>query len=60
MNCKILNKFFLFLFQTEGVWSTGVIPRGTRFGPFEGVAVKTPNCTSDKISWRYFWRVCLI
>ncbi|XP_037046771.1 PR domain zinc finger protein 1 isoform X4 [Bradysia coprophila] len=43
--------------KTEGVWSTGVIPRGTRFGPFEGVAVKTPNCPSDKINWRYFWRV---
>lgn len=42
--------------QTEGVWSTGVIPRGTRFGPFEGV--RTPNYPNDKTSWRYFWRVC--
>lgn len=41
--------------QTEGVWSTGVIPKGTRFGPFEGVP--TPNYPSDKSSWRYFWRV---
>ncbi|XP_059618994.1 uncharacterized protein LOC132263310 isoform X2 [Phlebotomus argentipes] len=40
---------------TEGVWSTGVIPRGTRFGPFEGVP--TPNFPSDKRSWRYFWRI---
>ncbi|XP_055689165.1 PR domain zinc finger protein 1 isoform X4 [Lutzomyia longipalpis] len=40
---------------TEGVWSTGVIPRGTRFGPFEGIP--TPNFPSDKSSWRYFWRV---
>lgn len=43
--------------QTEGVWSTGVIPRGTRFGPFEGVP--TPNYPSDKNAWRYFWRVSL-
>ncbi|XP_055315635.1 uncharacterized protein LOC129575717 isoform X3 [Sitodiplosis mosellana] len=41
--------------KTEGVWSTGVIPRGTRFGPFEGIP--TPNYPSDKCSWRYFWRV---
>ncbi|XP_053674325.1 uncharacterized protein LOC128724627 [Anopheles nili] len=39
----------------EGVWSTGVIPRGTRFGPFEGV--RTPSHPSDKQLWRYFWRV---
>lgn len=45
----------IFLFQTEGVWSTGVIPRGTRFGPFEGT--RTPNKPNDKISWRYYWRV---
>lgn len=42
-------------FQTEGVWSIGVIPRGTRFGPFEGT--RTPNKPNDKISWRYYWRV---
>lgn len=41
--------------QTEGVWSTGVIPRGTRFGPFEGT--RTPNKPNDKVSWRYYWRV---
>ncbi|XP_035917104.1 PR domain zinc finger protein 1 isoform X2 [Anopheles stephensi] len=41
--------------QTEGVWSTGVIPRGTRFGPFEGV--RTPSHPSDKQLWRYFWRI---
>lgn len=41
--------------QTEGVWSTGVIPRGTRFGPFEGIPI--PNYPNDKSSWRYFWRV---
>lgn len=41
--------------QTEGVWSTGVIPKGTRFGPFEGV--RTPNYPNDKNAWRYFWRV---
>uniref|UniRef100_A0A1L8DID3 Putative transcription factor blimp-1/prdi-bf1 n=1 Tax=Nyssomyia neivai TaxID=330878 RepID=A0A1L8DID3_9DIPT len=40
---------------TEGVWSTGVIPRGTRFGPFEGIP--TPSFPSDKSSWRYFWRI---
>ncbi|VVD04105.1 unnamed protein product [Leptidea sinapis] len=40
---------------TEGVWSTGVIPRGTRFGPFEGT--RTPNKPNDKISWRYYWRI---
>ncbi|XP_017489201.1 PREDICTED: uncharacterized protein LOC108377443 [Rhagoletis zephyria] len=41
--------------KTEGVWSTGVIPRGTRFGPFEGVP--TPNYPNDKNKARYFWRV---
>lgn len=41
--------------QVEGVWSTGVIPKGTRFGPFEGR--RTPNYPSDKSSWRYYWRV---
>ncbi|XP_055612155.1 PR domain zinc finger protein 1 isoform X2 [Uranotaenia lowii] len=40
---------------TEGVWSTGVIPRGTRFGPFEGI--RTPSHPSDKTLWRYFWRI---
>ncbi|CAH2075298.1 unnamed protein product, partial [Iphiclides podalirius] len=40
---------------TEGVWSTGVIPRGTRFGPFEGT--RTPNKPNDKVSWRYYWRI---
>lgn len=68
LECKIPNKnhliitksHFLCVFpdlskQTEGVWSTGVIPRGTRFGPFEGV--RTPSHPSDKQLWRYFWRV---
>ncbi|XP_011195705.1 zinc finger protein rotund isoform X2 [Zeugodacus cucurbitae] len=41
--------------KTEGVWSTGVIPRGTRFGPFEGVP--TPNYPNDKNKARYFWRI---
>ncbi|XP_018791723.1 PREDICTED: zinc finger protein rotund isoform X1 [Bactrocera latifrons] len=41
--------------KTEGVWSTGVIPRGTRFGPFEGVP--TPNYPNDTNKARYFWRV---
>lgn len=47
----------IFLLQTEGVWSTGVIPRGTRFGPFEGIP--TPNYPNDKnaAAARYFWRV---
>ncbi|XP_061395334.1 uncharacterized protein LOC133330952 [Musca vetustissima] len=41
--------------KTEGVWSTGVIPRGTRFGPFEGVP--TPHYPNDPNTARYFWRV---
>ncbi|XP_053953125.1 zinc finger protein rotund isoform X2 [Anastrepha ludens] len=41
--------------KTEGVWSTGVIPRGTRFGPFEGVP--TPNYPNDTNKARYFWRI---
>ncbi|XP_046808143.1 zinc finger protein rotund isoform X1 [Lucilia cuprina] len=41
--------------KTEGVWSTGVIPRGTRFGPFEGVP--TPHYPNDSNTARYFWRV---
>lgn len=32
-----------------------MIPRGTRFGPFEGIP--TQNYPSDKSSWRYVWRV---
>uniref|UniRef100_A0A336MNP0 CSON014678 protein n=1 Tax=Culicoides sonorensis TaxID=179676 RepID=A0A336MNP0_CULSO len=40
---------------TEGVWSTGVIPKGTRFGPFEGV--RTPNKPTEQSQWRYFWRI---
>ncbi|KAG5677141.1 hypothetical protein PVAND_006923 [Polypedilum vanderplanki] len=39
----------------EGVWSTGVIPKGTRFGPFEGL--RASSYPSDKSAWRYFWRV---
>ncbi|XP_037933478.1 uncharacterized protein LOC119668143 isoform X2 [Teleopsis dalmanni] len=41
--------------KTEGVWSIGVIPRGTRFGPFEGVP--TPQYPNDKNKARYFWRI---
>ncbi|KAL5291996.1 PRDM1 family protein [Megaselia abdita] len=43
--------------KTEGVWSAGVIPRGTRFGPFEGIP--TPNYPNDKnaAAARYFWRI---
>ncbi|XP_073842407.1 PR domain zinc finger protein 1 [Musca autumnalis] len=41
--------------KTEGVWSTGVIPRGTRFGPFEGVP--TPHYPNDPNTARYFWRI---
>ncbi|XP_017038301.1 PR domain zinc finger protein 1 isoform X1 [Drosophila kikkawai] len=41
--------------KTEGVWSSGVIPRGTRFGPFEGIP--TSNYPNDKNKARYFWRV---
>lgn len=56
-DCTMRKGFNLQIFhpQTEGVWSTGVIPRGTRFGPFEGIP--TPNFPSDKRSWKYFWRV---
>ncbi|KAL9901477.1 uncharacterized protein LOC119645136 isoform X3 [Glossina fuscipes] len=42
-------------YKTEGVWSIGVIPRGTRFGPFEGVP--TPHYPSDTNTARYFWRI---
>lgn len=35
-----------------------MIPRGTRFGPFEGT--RTPNKPNDKVSWRYYWRVSQI
>ncbi|XP_020798193.1 uncharacterized protein LOC110176235 isoform X2 [Drosophila serrata] len=41
--------------KTEGVWSSGVIPRGTRFGPFEGIP--TSNYPNDKNKARYFWRI---
>lgn len=57
--CKIFNLCHdLDLKQTEGVWSTGVIPKGTRFGPFEGV--RTPNKPTEQSQWRYFWRVSIV
>lgn len=59
-NCHLFNKLphailIVMTFQTEGVWSTGVIPRGTRFGPFEGMP--TPHYPNDPNTARYFWRV---
>lgn len=56
LRCELFDINFRSL-QVEGVWSTGVIPKGTRFGPFEGH--RQHSYPSDKSAWRYFWRVSL-
>uniref|UniRef100_A0A1B6C4A5 PR domain zinc finger protein 1 n=1 Tax=Clastoptera arizonana TaxID=38151 RepID=A0A1B6C4A5_9HEMI len=42
--------------QVLGVWSTGYIPRGTRFGPLVG-EVYAKNSVPNTANRKYFWRV---
>lgn len=42
--------------QVPGVWSSGYIPRGTRFGPLVG-QVYACNEVPEDASRKYFWRI---
>lgn len=43
-------------FQVQGVWSTGYIPPGTRFGPLVG-EVYAKDAVPNTANRKYFWRV---
>lgn len=43
-------------FQAQGVWSTGYIPRGTRFGPLVG-EIYAKDAVPSSANRKYFWRV---
>lgn len=45
-------------FQAMGVWSTAVIPRGTRFGPLVGETY-AKDAVLTNVNRKYFWRVCI-
>lgn len=47
------------MWQVLGVWSTGYIPKGTRFGPLVG-QVYTKDSVPADANRKYFWRVRLI
>ncbi|XP_065332689.1 PR domain zinc finger protein 1 isoform X1 [Cloeon dipterum] len=44
------------LLDVHGVWSTGVIPRGTRFGPLVGDIYAKDEVPQTK-NKKYFWRI---
>lgn len=44
------------MLQVQGVWSTGYIPTGTRFGPLVG-EVYAKDSVPDTANRKYFWRV---
>ncbi|XP_021933981.1 PR domain zinc finger protein 1 isoform X2 [Zootermopsis nevadensis] len=44
------------LSDVQGVWSTGYIPTGTRFGPLVG-EVYAKDSVPDTANRKYFWRV---
>ncbi|KAB0802283.1 hypothetical protein PPYR_04469 [Photinus pyralis] len=46
------------LSDAQGVWSTGYIPRGTRFGPLVG-EVYAKDAVPSTANRKYFWRVQL-
>jgi len=46
----------LHMWQVLGVWSTGYIPKGTRFGPLVG-QVYTKDSVPADANRKYFWRV---
>ncbi|KAL3281800.1 hypothetical protein HHI36_005000 [Cryptolaemus montrouzieri] len=44
------------LSDAQGVWSTGYIPRGTRFGPLVG-EIYTKDAVPSSANRKYFWRI---
>ncbi|XP_030750239.1 PR domain zinc finger protein 1 isoform X2 [Sitophilus oryzae] len=46
------------LSDAQGVWSTGYIPRGTRFGPLVG-EIYAKDAVPSSANRKYFWRVQL-
>ncbi|CAH0556950.1 unnamed protein product [Brassicogethes aeneus] len=46
------------LSDAQGVWSTGYIPRGTRFGPLVG-EIYAKDAVPSTANRKYFWRVQL-
>ncbi|XP_017783205.1 PREDICTED: PR domain zinc finger protein 1-like [Nicrophorus vespilloides] len=46
------------LSDAQGVWSTGYIPRGTRFGPLVG-EIYAKDAVPPSANRKYFWRVQL-
>lgn len=44
------------LLDAQGVWSTGYIPRGTRFGPLVG-EIYAKDAVPSTANRKYFWRV---
>ncbi|XP_068903712.1 PR domain zinc finger protein 1 isoform X1 [Tenebrio molitor] len=44
------------LSDAQGVWSTGYIPRGTRFGPLVG-EIYAKDAVPSSANRKYFWRV---
>ena len=45
--------------QVQGVWSTGYIPTGTRFGPLVG-EVYAKDAVPNTANRKYFWRVGIL
>lgn len=50
------SRLILFFLQAQGVWSTGYIPRGTRFGPLVG-EIYAKDAVPSSANRKYFWRV---
>lgn len=55
---NLLLKASQALSDAQGVWSTGYIPRGTRFGPLVG-EVYAKDAVPSTANRKYFWRVQL-
>ena len=52
----LMYSLYLFVLQSMGVWSTGIIPRGTRFGPLIGERYSR-DAVLTNVNRKYFWRV---
>ncbi|KAJ8887232.1 hypothetical protein PR048_013447 [Dryococelus australis] len=50
------TNYFVSLPDVQGVWSTGYIPTGTRFGPLVG-EVYAKDAVPSTANRKYFWRV---
>lgn len=56
----VIGKNTRLALQAQGVWSTGYIPRGTRFGPLVG-EIYAKDAVPSSANRKYFWRVsCVI